>query len=74
VLYKYLYPNLAAYLIANEEHHTITFNLIDTITGEILITQEHKDSPDFRVPMDIVFGEYWVVYSYFCSGTGSELK
>ncbi|CAY78160.1 EC1118_1C17_0232p [Saccharomyces cerevisiae EC1118] len=74
VLYKYLYPNLAAYLIANEEHHTITFNLIDTITGEILITQEHKDSPDFRFPMDIVFGEYWVVYSYFSSEPVPEQK
>ena len=74
VLYKYLYPNLAAYLIANEEHHTITFNLIDTITGEILITQEHKDSPDFRFPTDIVFGEYWVVYSYFSSEPVPEQK
>ncbi|CAI4057029.1 hypothetical protein N7582_000758 [Saccharomyces uvarum] len=74
VLYKYLYPNLAAYLVTNKEHHTITFNLIDTITGEILITQEHKDSPDFRLPTDIVFGEYWVVYSYFSLDPVPEQK
>ncbi|CAI4037551.1 hypothetical protein SMKI_03G0240 [Saccharomyces mikatae IFO 1815] len=74
VLYKYLYPNLAAYLVADEELHTVTFNLIDTITGEILITQEHNDSPDFRFPTDIVFGEYWVVYSYFSSEPVPEQK
>ncbi|CAI4056413.1 Emc1p SKDI_03G0270 [Saccharomyces kudriavzevii IFO 1802] len=74
VLYKYLYPNLAAYLVTNEELHTITFNLIDTITGEILVTQKHKDSPDFRLPTDIVFGEYWVVYSYFSSEPVPEQK
>ncbi|EJS44572.1 YCL045C [Saccharomyces arboricola H-6] len=74
VLYKYLYPNLAAYLVTNEELRTITFNLIDAITGEILITQGHKDFPDFRFPTDIVFGEYWVVYSYFSAEPVPEQK
>ncbi|CCF57675.1 hypothetical protein KAFR_0D00280 [Kazachstania africana CBS 2517] len=68
VLYKYFYPNLASYVVINEDTGDMVVNLIDTITGELLYTQKHKhekDGVDFDLPINILFGEHWFIYSYF---------
>lgn len=65
VLYKYLNPNLAGYIIANEKTNHLIFNIIDTVTGDILYFALHDDMPNFDMPVNIVFGEYWCIYTYF---------
>lgn len=74
VLYKYLYPNLAAYITLDAQKDTLYVNLIDTVTGELLYTQFHEDKIDGGRPVSIVFGEYWFVYSYFSAEPIPEQK
>lgn len=75
VLYKYLYPNLVSYAVANEEKGSLYINLIDTITGELLHSQKHtNETIDLSHPINIVFGENWYVYSYFSSEPIPEQK
>ena len=66
VLYKYLYPNIASYIVFDEVTNKIYINIIDTLKGEILVTQMHdKEYVDIDYPINLVVGEYWVIYSYF---------
>lgn len=74
VLYKYLYPNMASYITVNNQTSTMYVNLIDTITGELLYSQMHKDKIDANLPINVVFGEYWFVYSYFSTEPIPEQK
>ena len=74
VLYKYLYPNLAAYVTLNSQKGKMFVNLIDTVTGELLYSQSHDDKVDGDAPINIVFGEYWFVYSYFSAEPIPEQK
>lgn len=74
VLYKYLYPNLASYITVNSETFTMYVNLIDTLSGELLFTQAHDDKIDVNQPINMVFGEYWFIYSYFSAEPIPEQK
>ncbi|QLL31185.1 hypothetical protein HG536_0B00460 [Torulaspora globosa] len=74
VLYKYLYPNMASYITVNKQTSTMYVNLIDTITGELLYSQMHEDKIDADQPINMVFGEYWFVYSYFSTEPVPEQK
>ncbi|QLQ78698.1 hypothetical protein HG537_0B00470 [Torulaspora globosa] len=74
VLYKYLYPNLASYITVNKQTSKMYVNLIDTITGELLYSQMHEDKIDCNLPINMVFGEYWFVYSYFSTEPIPEQK
>lgn len=74
VLYKYLYPNLAAFAVFDEQSKELFINLIDTVTGQILHTQYHQDKIDNHFPVNIIFGEYWFVYSYFSTVPIPEQK
>lgn len=65
VLYKYLNPNVAAYLVANEIDKSIYLDVIDTITGQSLYSTRHNEKVDLNSPINIVVGEHWCVYSYF---------
>lgn len=74
VLYKYLYPNLAGFIVLNEKTQTLFINVIDTVTGELLHTQAQKDKPDTQFPVNIIFGENWFIYSYFSTEPIPEQK
>ncbi|EDO18958.1 hypothetical protein Kpol_2002p28 [Vanderwaltozyma polyspora DSM 70294] len=65
VLYKYLYPNLASYAVVNKDLKELYINVIDTISGELLYTQVHSDNVDVSFPINMVFSENWIVFSYF---------
>ncbi|CAL9736421.1 ER membrane protein complex subunit 1 [Monosporozyma servazzii] len=66
VLYKYLYPHIASYVVFNEATHKIYVNIIDTLKGEVLVSQLHdKEYVDIDYPVNLVIGENWIVYSYF---------
>lgn len=65
VLYKYLYPNLASYVVANKKTGNIYVHLVDTVTGELLFSQFHDEKVDIYSPVNMVFGDSWFIYSFF---------
>lgn len=74
VLYKYLYPNLISYAVFNKKTGNLFINLIDSVNGALLHSQVHDDRVDPRMPVEMVFGENWFVYSYFSSQPIPEQK
>ncbi|CCK69150.1 Emc1p KNAG_0C00360 [Huiozyma naganishii CBS 8797] len=75
VLFKYLYPDLASFVVFNKQSQHLTLNVINTITGEVIYSQIHNEehvSP--ARPINIVFGEHWVIYSYFSLEPTPEQK
>ncbi|CCD22189.1 Emc1p NDAI_0A00290 [Naumovozyma dairenensis CBS 421] len=74
VSYKYLYPNLAALIITNKDTGEIYINVIDTLTGQLLVNEKQEDKPDFNLPINLIFGEHWIIYSYFSSEPVPETK
>ncbi|AAS54092.1 AFR720Wp [Eremothecium gossypii ATCC 10895] len=74
VLYKYLNPNLASYIVANKKEDTITVNIIDTITGTIIHRATHDEHVNLLHPINLVFGEHWVIYSYFSNKPIAEQR
>lgn len=75
VLYKYLYPNMASYIVYNKVNMQISIHIIDTITGELLATNLHdKEHVDASLNVNIIFGEYWIIYSYFSLEPTAEQK
>jgi outer membrane protein assembly factor BamB len=73
VLYKYLYPNVAVVAIFNQKTKALYLNLVDTLTGEILHSAFH-DSDVRGDSVSAVFGEYWVVYTYYSNRPTPEQK
>lgn len=73
VLYKYLYPNLASFAVWNEKTKVLHINIVDIITGEILNSVEHASNV-IGDSVSLVFGEYWVVYTYFSNQPTPEQK
>lgn len=66
ILYKYLYPNIASYIVFNEVTKQMYINIIDTLKGEVLVSQIHdKEYIDIDYPINIIIGENWIIYSYF---------
>ncbi|AGO10795.1 AaceriAFR720Wp [[Ashbya] aceris (nom. inval.)] len=74
VLYKYLNPNLASYVVANKKADTITVNIIDTITGAIIHRVTHEEHVNLLQPINLVFGEHWIIYSYFSNQPIAEQR
>ncbi|GAV48573.1 hypothetical protein ZYGR_0K00780 [Zygosaccharomyces rouxii] len=74
VLYKYLYPNLVSYAVFNKKTGSLYINLIDSVNGALLHSQVHDDNVDPRLPIEMVFGENWFIYSYFSSQPIPEQK
>ena len=64
VLYKYLYPNLAAVAVWNNNTKALYLNIIDTLTGELLHSVVH-DTDVLGDSVSVVFGEHWVVYTFY---------
>ncbi|QNP98976.1 YALIA101S05e14664g1_1 [Yarrowia lipolytica] len=65
VLYKYLYPNVIAAASVDETAGTLLITVLDSVTGNTLYQSIHNDVKSFS---DIVFGEYWITYSYVSGG------
>lgn len=65
VLYKYLYPNVIASASFDETAGSLLITVLDTVTGNTLYDSIQKDVTSFS---DIVFGEYWITYSYVSGG------
>lgn len=73
-LYKYLYPNLAAYAVINKSTGLLHVNLIDTVSGELFLSETYSSNVDYELPVNIVFGENWFVISYFSKDPIPEQK
>ncbi|SSD61393.1 related to ER membrane protein complex subunit 1 [Saccharomycodes ludwigii] len=67
VLYKYLYPHLFVVGIVNTKLNSLTIQIIDSVTGELVYSTIHKNNVATEKPVSVAFGEYWVVYSYFAN-------
>lgn len=66
VLYKFLYPNMAAFVVHNKDSNKLFLKVIDTLTGQIIHIHAQDDIfVPTAAPVSIVFGEHWVIYSYF---------
>ncbi|ANB13193.1 Emc1p [Sugiyamaella lignohabitans] len=65
VLYKYLHRNAIAVAALNEETNTLVVTLLDSVTGRVLHTKVHKDEVSNKSPINLVFGEHWIVYSFY---------
>jgi outer membrane protein assembly factor BamB len=70
VLYKYLSPNLALLVTANDANHAASFHLLDTITGNALHADVHHNV-DLSAPIASILTENWFAYS-FTSESGNE--
>ncbi|XP_030246797.1 ER membrane protein complex subunit 1 isoform X2 [Drosophila navojoa] len=65
VLYKYINPNLVAFVTqAPDATHKSVLNLylIDVVSGSVIFSMTHRK---VRAPLHIVHSENWLAYSYF---------
>lgn len=65
VLYKYLHENSLAVAGYNPETQTLKICVIDTVTGRTLHCKEHNENVVNPENVKLVFGEYWIVYTYY---------
>ncbi|SMQ48497.1 unnamed protein product [Zymoseptoria tritici ST99CH_3D7] len=63
VLYKYLSPNLALLVTANDVAKSASFYVLDTISGATLYSNIHTDV-DLSAPIPSIISENWFAYSY----------
>ncbi|XP_046405220.1 ER membrane protein complex subunit 1 isoform X2 [Ischnura elegans] len=65
VLYKYINPNLVAFISQGVDpvhKHFLNLYLIDVVSGTIVFSLTHKRA---KGPVHILHSENWVVYSYY---------
>jgi hypothetical protein len=62
VLYKYANPNLLAVASVNEKETTLTINLVDGVSGNIVHTARQNKA---LAPVHMVHCENWLVYTYW---------
>lgn len=74
VLYKYLNPNIGGYLMGNSVENSLLLEIFDTVTGQTLYTVKHEEFVDLTLPVNLVIGEHWCIYSYFSSAPIPEQK
>lgn len=65
VLYKYLHKNILAVASTNKEDLSLSVHVIDTVTGRILHTKTHEDQVDVSKGVKLVYGEHWLVYTFW---------
>ncbi|CAK1365033.1 unnamed protein product [Cercospora beticola] len=73
VLYKYLSPNVALLVTANDAARSATFHVIDTVTGATL----HADiqhNVDLAEPIPAIITENWFAYSFTAESAESTPK
>lgn len=71
VLYKYINPNLAFLTATSEAENTVTFYLLDSISGQVLYTASHRDV-DTKQPITSTMSENWFAYSFFSTAGSSS--
>lgn len=67
VLYKYLNPYAAAFASYSSKTRNLVITILDSVTGRVLTQSSHGEPVVINEdwPLQIIFGEYWVIYSYF---------
>ncbi|PPJ50283.1 hypothetical protein CBER1_04883 [Cercospora berteroae] len=73
VLYKYLSPNVALLVTANDAARSATFHVIDTVTGATL----HADiqhNIDLAEPIPAIITENWFAYSFTAESADNTPK
>jgi hypothetical protein len=63
VLYKYLSPNLALLVTADDVAKSASFYVLDTVSGATMYSSVHTDV-DLSVPIPSIMSENWFAYSY----------
>lgn len=71
VLYKYLDPNLALMITANDAKKTANVYVVDTISGSMIYSNSHSNV-DLTTPIASVMSENWFAYSYTAETTSSS--
>jgi ER membrane protein complex subunit 1 len=64
VLYKYLNPNTILVTSASDAESSISFYLLDSVSGDILYSTVHE-SVDITKPIASVLTENWFAYSFW---------
>lgn len=67
VLYKYLYPNLAAFAIHNTEENSLIINVIDSITGRIIKSVSHLPNEKLDLvnyKFQLLVNDNYVIYTF----------
>ncbi|KAL8945407.1 MAG: hypothetical protein Q9211_000072 [Gyalolechia sp. 1 TL-2023] len=64
VLYKYLNPNLLVISSVNMETHTASFDVLDSISGQVVHILTHP-MVDVTKPITCVVSENWFAYTIF---------
>ena len=73
VLYKYLDPNLALLVTANDALKSTTIYVLDTSTGSILYSNGHS-GVDLQSPISSIMSENWFAYSYTAETSDTSPK
>jgi ER membrane protein complex subunit 1 len=63
VLYKYLDPNLALLVTANDAAGTATVYLLNTVSGAVIFSSVHT-GVDLSAPIASIVSENWFAYSF----------
>lgn len=63
VLYKYLSPNLALLITANDAARATSVYVLDTVSGTTLFADVHT-AVDLNAPIPAIMSENWFAYSY----------
>ncbi|OBA26419.1 DUF1620-domain-containing protein [Hanseniaspora valbyensis NRRL Y-1626] len=65
-LFKFLYQHLLAVASYNSENDLMTIDILDTKTGLLIksIELEKDEVVDLQSPINLLFGEHWLVFSY----------
>ncbi|KAK4542469.1 hypothetical protein LTR36_006721 [Oleoguttula mirabilis] len=73
VLYKYLDPNLALLVTANDAARAATFYVLNTVSGAILYSNVHS-GVDVSSPIASMLSENWFTYSFTAEALGDSPK
>lgn len=73
VLYKYLSPNLALLVTANDATKSASFYVLDTVSGATLYSNIHSNV-DLEAPIASIMSENWFAYSYTAETADSSPK
>lgn len=73
VLYKYLNPNLALVVTANDVARSAGFHILDTVSGAILHSSNHE-RVDLSMPIVGTMSESWFAYSFTAAGSAGSPK
>ena len=73
VLYKYLNPNLAVMVTANDATRSASIYVLETITGATLHSWVHN-GVDLEAPISSIVSENWFAYSYTIEYSDSTPK